>query len=144
MAKTTPPMETMLAAAAPVDSGTLAEEVPLAAEPVEAEPEPVPVALLGAAELAAGTLVLPAGAVTEVTRVGTAAEAELTAAGTELTAAEGDEMTDAWLVKGCDELMLFDLPAGRETGGIDVAPAGVETAGAETAGAVGVAGGAWI
>ena len=65
-ARKRPPIETKLAAAAPVDSGTLAEEAPLA--PPEAVedgplPEPVPEAepLLGRAELAIGTLVLPEG-----------------------------------------------------------------------------------
>ena len=109
-AKTRPPRETMLAAAAPVDSGALADEVPLAPpdEAVEAGPEAEPLAEpLGLAELAAGTLVLPAEGATEVTRVGTTTEAEGTTTEAEgtTTDAEGtttgaDEgATRAWLVR---------------------------------------------
>lgn len=82
-ARTRPPRETMLAAAAPVASGTLAEEVPLALSAVEEGllPEPVPEAE-GEAELAAGTVVLPAGTA-EVTRLVATTGTELTAAGTD-------------------------------------------------------------
>lgn len=81
----------MLEAAEPEDSGTLAEEVPLAPpdEAVDAGLEAVPEAepLEGTAELAMGTLVLPAGGATEVTRVGTET------AGTELATAGAEEGT---------------------------------------------------
>lgn len=92
-AKKRPPIETMLAAAAPVDWGALAEEAPLAppAEAVEEGllPEPVPEAepLLGRAELATGTLVLPAGGAIEVARVGGTTKAELAIVGNELAIA---------------------------------------------------------
>lgn len=96
-ARTRPPTEIMLAAAAPVDSGMLAEEVPLAPpeEAVDAGLEGVPEAepLLGLAEEATGTLVLPAGGATEVTRVGTTTGTELTAAGMELGTAGAEEGT---------------------------------------------------
>lgn len=130
----TAPKEMTLAAAAPVDSGTPAEEVPLAPpdEAVEAGLEAVPEAepVEGLAELATGTVVLPAGTA-EVTRVGTTTGTELATAGTELAAEAAELMTEA----------TEEATAGTETAGTDVAAAGVETAGTE---AVAVAGGAWI
>ena len=107
-----------------MDWGALADEVPLAPpdEAVEAGLEAEPEAEAeGRAELAMGTLVLPAGGATEVTKVGTTTGTEL-AAGAELTTAE----------EGMGE--------GRDTAGTDVATAGAE----DRAGAVAVAGGAWI
>lgn len=76
-ARARPPKEAMLTPAAPEASGRLAEELPLAPpeEAVEAGLEAA--ALEGLAELAMGTLVLPAGGATEEAMEGTA--------GTELT-----------------------------------------------------------
>lgn len=88
-------------AAPPLDSGTLAEELPLAPpdEAVEAGLEPVPEAEPeGWAELATGTLVLPAGGATEETTEGTTAGAELAAAAELAMAEEG--MAGGWSVKG--------------------------------------------
>ena len=148
----TAPKEMTLAAAAPVDSGTPAEEVPLAPpdEAVEAGLEAVPEAepVEGLAELATGTVVLPAGTA-EVTRVGTTTGTELATAGTELAAEAAELMTEATEEATSMSLVkdpwtsenVVDLPAGTETAGTDVAAAGVETAGTE---AVAVAGGAWI
>ena len=105
----TAPKEMMLATAAPVASGTPAEEVPLAPpdEAVEAGLEAVPVAepLEGFAELAMGTLVLPAGGATEVTRVGTTtgtvptAGTELATDAAELATEAAEEATGVSLVK---------------------------------------------
>lgn len=104
----TAPKEMMLATAAPVASGTPAE-VPLAPpdEAVEAGLEAVPVAepLEGFAELAMGTLVLPAGGATEVIRVGTTtgtvptAGTELATDAAELATEAAEEATGVSLVK---------------------------------------------
>lgn len=138
-------------AAAPVDPGTLADEVPLAPpdEAVEAGPEAeLEAKPEGRAELATGTLVLPAGGATEVTmvgttptelaRVGTTTGTELTAEAEPTTSEEG--MASVLSVRVYHELMVFGLREGNETAGTDVATAGAE----DTAEPVAVAGGAWI
>lgn len=146
-ARARPPKETMLAAAAPVASGTAGDEVPLAppAAGVEAGLEALPLAEPeAAAELAAGALVLPAGEeTTELAAEGTTAGTELTM---ELTIEATEEATTALLVWSflMAEKHASNLPPGAETAGAEVATAGTEAAGVETAGAVADAGGAWI
>jgi hypothetical protein len=98
---------------------------------VEAGLEAVPVVepLGGLAELATGTLVLPAGGTTEVTKVGTTTGTELATTGTELATTGTELATEA---------------AEDATAEVGTTGTGVGTAEVETTGPVAVAGGAWI